>query len=386
MMTGIPRIIMNSQFDQKKMLKRRFNLLAAGLTGLFCFSPLSAMADTQHSEKDPVETKQDLSEHKQSAVKHAPATRRKANDIWGKDYFPNIELTTSKGEKVRFYDDLIKDKVVAVNFIYTSCGEMCPVETARLKTVSRILGDRMGKDVFFYSITIDPDRDSVAVLDAYSKKFKTGKGWTFLTGNEEDIRLLRKKMGLYISTIDEDERELSDHNVNLVIGNQALGRWVKRSPLENPYVIANQMGNWLHNWKLPRKNRNKYEDAPLLRQISDGEMKFRNMCTSCHVISGGIAKIPNAPQIGPDLFGVGKVRDPQWLIRWLKEPDVMLAEKDPIAVALIEKYQVVMPNFSLSESDVKSIIQFMENETVRLEQVAAKRQQKENPARTVSSL
>ncbi|MGY8750329.1 MAG: SCO family protein, partial [Pirellulales bacterium] len=51
------------------------------------------------------------------------------------------ELTTSKGEKVRFYDDLIKDKVVAVNFIYTSCGEMCPVETARLKTVSQILGD-----------------------------------------------------------------------------------------------------------------------------------------------------------------------------------------------------------------------------------------------------
>ena len=64
----------------------------------------------------------------------------------------------------------------------------------------------------------------------------------------------------------------------------------------------------------------------------------------------------------------------------------MLAEKDPIAVALIEKYQVVMPNFSLSESDVKSIIQYMENETVRLEQVSAKRQQKENPARTVSSL
>ena len=344
------------------------------------------MTQIQQGEKEPVEATQGLSEGKQAKGKHAPATRRKSNDIWGKDYFPNIELTTSKGEKVRFYDDLIKDKVVAVNFIYTSCGEMCPVETARLKTVSQILGDRMGKDVFFYSITIDPDRDSVAVLDAYSKKFKTGEGWTFLTGDEEDIRLLRKKMGLYISTIDEDERELSDHNVNLVIGNQALGRWVKRSPLENPYVIANQMGNWLHNWKQPRKNRNKYEDAPKLRQITEGEMKFRNMCTSCHVISGGIAKIPNAPQIGPDLFGVGKVRDPQWLTRWLKEPDVMLAEKDPIAVALIEKYQVVMPNFSLSEVDVKNILQFIENETYRLEQVALKQAQTEIPVPTVSSL
>ena len=380
---------MSSKFDQKKMLKRWASLLAAGLISLCCFSPVSlasAMTQTQQGEKEPVEATQGLSEGKQATAKYAPATRRKSNDMWGKDYYPNIELTTSKGEKVRFYDDLIKDKVVAVNFIYTSCGEMCPVETARLKTVSQILGDRMGKDVFFYSITIDPDRDSVAVLDAYSKKFKTGEGWTFLTGDEEDIRLLRKKMGLYISTIDEDERELSDHNVNLVIGNQALGRWVKRSPLENPYVIANQMGNWLHNWKQPRKNRNKYEDAPKLRQITEGEMKFRNMCTSCHVISGGIAKIPNAPQIGPDLFGVGKVRDPQWLTRWLKEPDVMLAEKDPIAVALKEKYQVVMPNFSLSEVDVKNIIQFIENETYRLEQVALKQAQTEIPAPTVSSL
>jgi protein SCO1/2 len=380
---------MSSKFDQKKMLKRWASLLAAGLISLCCFLPVSlasAMTQTQQGEKEPVEATQGLSEGKQATAKHAPATRRKSNDIWGKDYFPNIELTTSKGEKVRFYDDLIKDKVVAVNFIYTSCGEMCPVETARLKTVSQILGDRMGKDVFFYSITIDPDRDSVAVLDAYSKKFKTGEGWTFLTGDEEDIRLLRKKMGLYISTIDEDERELSDHNVNLVIGNQALGRWVKRSPLENPYVIANQMGNWLHNWKQPRKNRNKYEDAPKLRQITEGEMKFRNMCTSCHVISGGIAKIPNAPQIGPDLFGVGKVRDPQWLTRWLKEPDVMLAEKDPIAVALKEKYQVVMPNFSLSEVDVKNILQFIENETYRLEQVALKQAQTEIPVPAVSSL
>ena len=380
---------MSSKFDQKKMLKRWTSLLAAGLISLCCFLPVSlasAMTQTQQGESESVEATQGLSEGKQAKAKHAPATRRKSNDIWGKDYFPNIELTTSKGEKVRFYDDLIKDKVVAVNFIYTSCGEMCPVETARLKTVSQILGDRMGKDVFFYSITIDPDRDSVAVLDAYSKKFKTGEGWTFLTGDEEDIRLLRKKMGLYISTIDEDERELSDHNVNLVIGNQALGRWVKRSPLENPYVIANQMGNWLHNWKQPRKNRNKYEDAPKLRQITEGEMKFRNMCTSCHVISGGIAKIPNAPQIGPDLFGVGKVRDPQWLTRWLKEPDVMLAEKDPIAVALIEKYQVVMPNFSLSEVDVKNILQFIENETYRLEQVALKQAQTEIPVPTVSSL
>ena len=376
---------MNTQHNQNKAVKHWFKSPAASLTvlvaGLFCLYSVSATASTQHqhNEKDPVATSQDLTKHKLS-------TERKSNDIWGKDYFPNVELTSSKGEKLRFFDDIIKDKVVAINFIYTTCDDMCPAETARLKTVSEILGDRMGKDVFFYSITIDPDRDSIAVLDAYSKKFKIGKGWKFLTGNEEDINLLRKKMGLWIGSINDEDRELSDHNVNLVIGNQSLGRWVKRSPLENPYVIANQMGTWLHNWKQPRKNRNKYEDAPEIRQITDGEMKFRNMCTSCHVISGGIAKLPNAPQIGPDLFGVTKARDPQWLTRWLKEPDVMLAEKDPIAVALKEKYKVAMPNFRLSEFDVKNIIQYLENETLRLEGVAEKRNRKDKPLPTISGL
>ncbi len=222
----------------------------------------------------------------------------------------------------------------------------------------------MGKDVFFYSISIDPEVDTPEKLKAYSEKFGAGSGWTFLTGNEEDITLLRKKMGLYIPDI--EGRTLSDHNVSLVIGNQALGRWVKRSPYENPYVLANQLGSWLHNWKQARGDRNRYEDAPEIRQISDGEMKYRNLCSSCHVISGGLAKVPNARQVGPDLFGVVENRDRAWLERWLTEPEKMLAEKDPIAVALKAQYSVAMPNFSLSPSDIQYLIEYMEEETLRL--------------------
>lgn len=297
-----------------------------------------------------------------------PSMSKNASDIWGADYFPNIELTTHTGKKVRFFDDVIKDKVVAVNFIFTSCTDVCPAETARMKNVQDILGERMGKDVFFYSISIDPANDTPEKLKAYAKKFGAGPGWTFLTGKEQDITLLRKKMGLYIPDI--EGRTLSDHNVNLVIGNQALGRWVKRSPYENPYVLANQLGSWLHNWKLARKDRNRYEDAPDIRQISDGEMKYRNLCSSCHVISGGLAKVPNARQVGPDLFGVVDNRDRAWLQRWLAEPDKMLAEQDPIAVALQQQYAVAMPNFSLSATDVQALIEYMEQETLRLKKTA----------------
>src|SRR5689334_25348966 len=83
---------------------------------------------------------------------------------WGADYFPNVPLVTQDGRTVRFYDDLLKDKIVAIDLVYTNCRYVCPLETARLAQVQRLLGDRVGRDVFSYSITIDPARDTPEVL------------------------------------------------------------------------------------------------------------------------------------------------------------------------------------------------------------------------------
>src|SRR6476660_1882299 len=115
------------------------------------------------------------------------------NARWGPDYFPNVTLTTQDGAPVRFYDDLLKGKIVAINLIYTTCKYACPLETARMSQVARVLGDRMGRDVFFYSITIDPEHDTPAVLKDYAEKFHAGPGWSFLTGRAEDIELISKK-------------------------------------------------------------------------------------------------------------------------------------------------------------------------------------------------
>ena len=87
-----------------------------------------------------------------------------AANRWGADYFPNVPLVTQDGTTVRLYDDLLKGKSVAINVIYTSCKDECPLETARLAQVQKLLGERMGKDIFFYSITIDPKRDKPEVL------------------------------------------------------------------------------------------------------------------------------------------------------------------------------------------------------------------------------
>src|SRR6476620_6972684 len=85
------------------------------------------------------------------------------NARWGANYFPNVILTTQDGTKVHFYDDVIKGKIVVIDLIYTHCVDACPLETARLAQVQKMLGDRVGKDIFFYSIRIDPHRDTPKV-------------------------------------------------------------------------------------------------------------------------------------------------------------------------------------------------------------------------------
>lgn len=276
---------------------------------------------------------------------------------WGANYFPNVPLTTQDGETVHFFDDLIKDKVVAINFIYTHCPDTCPLETAQLVQVQNIMGDRLGKDVFFYSISIDPERDTPAVLKEYRQRFKAN--WTFLTGKKSDIIELRKKLGLYIAEIQDGS---NNHNVSMIIGNQATGRWMKRSPFENPYVLADQIGNWLTGWKSPPRATD-YANAPKLRNIPRGEQIFRTRCATCHTVTGNEV----AGALGPDLLGVSQRRETQWLLDWLKAPDQMLKKKDPIAMAMYEQYNnLAMPNMRLHKEEALALLRYIDDETKRL--------------------
>jgi protein SCO1/2 len=298
------------------------------------------------------------------AAAEGQAGSRGGGSPWGANYFPNVPLVTHEGKTVRFFDDLIEGKVVAINFIFTSCRESCPLETARMANVQEILGDRVGQDVFLYSISIDPETDTPEVLEQYARKFKAGPGWLFLTGKEEDITLLRRKLGLYIEEIQGDDS--TDHNLSLVIGNQATGRWMKRSPFENPYVLATQIGGELHNWKRPRGAGRDYADAPRLRTISKGESLFRTRCAACHTVGGGVVTA-GEQRLGPDLLDVTKKRERAWLVRWLADPDAMLEEGDPIALQLYEEYDgVPMPNARLNQIEIDLLIGYLDAESLRV--------------------
>ena len=294
------------------------------------------------------------------------ATSGSGGSVWGADYFPDIPLVTQDGKKVRFFSDLIKDKVVAISFIYTNCPDMCALETARMREVQRILGDRVGRDVFIYSITIDPAHDTPEVLKRYADKFQVGPGWLFLTGTEADTTLLRRKLGVY----NEENRveKLQEHDLSSVIGNQATGQWMKVSPYENPYVLATQLGSWLHNWKIAPEHKRDYADAPKVRNISKGEELFRSRCSSCHTIGVEEAAKTKLRPIGPDLLGVTWKRDRAWLTRWMKEPNKMLAEKEPLAITLFAEYnKVAMPNMGLNDKDIQDLFGYIEEESRRVE-------------------
>ena len=143
---------------------------------------------------------------------------------WGKEYVPNVPVVTQDGKTLNFYDDLIKDKIVVLNFIYTSCKDICPLATARLGEAQDKLGDRLGRDIFFYSISIEPERDTPERLKQYADAFHAGPGWLFLTGLPEDIQEIRYKFG--------DRRpDLGDHRNDVVLGNGATGEWQRENAL-----------------------------------------------------------------------------------------------------------------------------------------------------------
>jgi protein SCO1/2 len=265
------------------------------------------------------------------------------------------------GRTLRFFDDLLYSKVVAIDFIYTRCPDACPLETARLAEVYQILGDRMGRDVFFYSISIDPEHDTPAVLADYAQRHGAGPGWLFLTGHSRDIALLRTRLGLFDGS-DGDDNSASNHSLSLVIGNQETGRWMRSSPFENPYFLATELGDWLHNWKLPRPRARDYSEAPALRTVGNGERLFRTRCSACHTV--GIAD--GVRRQGPDLLGVTARRDRQWLVRWLMAPDAMLAAHEPLATGLYEAWgRVPMPNLRLDEGQAGSVLDYLADESRR---------------------
>jgi cytochrome oxidase Cu insertion factor (SCO1/SenC/PrrC family) len=139
---------------------------------------------------------------------------------------PDIEALDQNGRKIHFYTDLVKGQTVVINFIFTTCTTICPPLGATFARLQKELGDKVGRDVRFISISVDPATDTPERLKAWGAKFHAGEGWTFVTGNKPQIDELLYALGASFA-----RRE--DHSPTVLIGNDVHGNWTRTYGLAN---------------------------------------------------------------------------------------------------------------------------------------------------------
>jgi cytochrome oxidase Cu insertion factor (SCO1/SenC/PrrC family)/cytochrome c2 len=274
---------------------------------------------------------------------------------WGEGYFPNLPVVTQDGKTLRFYDDLIKGKIVVISFIFTRCTDICPITTSRLAQVEEKLGESVGRDVFIYSITVDPENDSPNRLKTYAEAFQAGPGWLFLTGKLADIREINGKLG-------ERMRSLTEHRNEIVLGNDTTGEWQRDNVFGDLGRVVTSIRSmdpkWREQVRTPPKENATMGPVPLAGP--PGQALFVKLCAGCHTVGKG-------DRVGPDLNGVTGRHARTWLSKYLMDPEKMQAQKDPAALALAAKYPSVrMPNMGLSENDAADLIAYVELQMYRL--------------------
>ncbi len=278
---------------------------------------------------------------------------------WDETYFPNVELLTQDGEPVRFWDDLVRDKIVVVNFVYTECPDICGLSTARMAQVAEWLGDRLGRDIFFYSISLDPETDTPDRLKAYAQAFDAPEGWLFLTGTPADVDAVRYKLG-------ERSRSLSEHRSDMVIGNGATGEWRRASLMGSLVVVTEEILRLDPTWTpaLAEADPSAGPSPRLVIGETPGEGLFLGACAACHTVGEGV-------RVGPDLAGVTLRRDRAWLESYLTAPERMLALGDAVAVGLDRAFPAVrMPNLGLNEADIADVLTYLQVQTDQIDQAA----------------
>jgi protein SCO1/2 len=135
-------------------------------------------------------------------------------------YFTDVELVNQNGEKMRLYSDLLKDKVVVINFFFATCQGSCLPMNRNVQKVQDVFGDHLGKDAYIISISVDPTVDTPARLKEYANKIGARPGWYFMTGEKANVEFALKKLGQYV-----EQRE--DHTNIIIIGNERTGLWKK---------------------------------------------------------------------------------------------------------------------------------------------------------------
>jgi len=178
--------------------------------------------------------KSDGDKSSNSADSKSPSTDKEAGSVSVRE-IPDVRVLDQHGRQLNFYRDLIADKVVAVNFIFTTCTAICRPLTATFRRVQQELGEQVGKNVWLISVSVDPATDTPERLRDFAEKFKAGPGWTFVTGDPSDIDAILRAFGVAITN-------KNDHTPMVLIGSERKGVWTRAYGLSSPVELAKLIG------------------------------------------------------------------------------------------------------------------------------------------------
>lgn len=166
-----------------------------------------------------------------SVAGNAPADEAAA-EAKARDYFSNVELIDQNGRSLKFYDEVLKDNVVVISFIFTNCQSACPLMTRNLTMIRDMLREDERRAIQFVSISIDPLRDTPSAMKEFAQKHEADvDGWLFLTGQPDDVDFVTKRLGSYT-----DDPEA--HTTTLLAANVRSAHWTKIPPNVPPNGVA----------------------------------------------------------------------------------------------------------------------------------------------------
>jgi cytochrome oxidase Cu insertion factor (SCO1/SenC/PrrC family) len=142
-------------------------------------------------------------------------------------YFTDVELIDQNNQRHHFYSDLLQEKVVVITAFYTRCKGSCPVATAKLLQLQDYLDQRLGKEVYFLSITSDPVYDTPSRLHSYAQKLGASPAWLFLTGQKANVHLAHARLGTFGPNTTIADANFESHGNNIFLGNLRTGLWKK---------------------------------------------------------------------------------------------------------------------------------------------------------------
>jgi protein SCO1/2 len=142
----------------------------------------------------------------------------------------DLDLLDQDGKRMKFKSDVVKDRLVVIDTIYTTCPVVCPILSATFANVQRSLGDRLGKDVFLISISVDPATDIPPRLKAYAERWEALPGWIFLTGQKSAADRVLQGLGVY-------SVNYTDHPPTVLVGDNRRGEWTRFYGFATPQQI-----------------------------------------------------------------------------------------------------------------------------------------------------